>query len=59
MAFRLPHTLQDTLRYTLRSQKTGVGSRIGSNNFDHRGAFGDALRVLRHCFTYHSNEPEQ
>ena len=45
MAFRLPHTLQDTLRYTLRSQKTGVGSRIGSNNFDHRGAFGDALRV--------------
>ena len=59
MAFCLPHSLQDALRYALRSQKTGFGSRIGSNNFDHRGAFGDALRVLCHCFTCDCNEREQ
>jgi hypothetical protein len=26
---------------------------------DHRGTFGDALRVLRHCFTCDGNEREQ
>ena len=28
-------------------------------DFDHRGALGDALRVLCHCFTCDSNEREQ
>ena len=59
MAFRLSHSLQDALRYALRSQKTGFGLRIGSNSFDHRGAIGDALLVLCHCFTCDSNEREQ
>jgi len=59
MAFRLPNSLQDALPYSLRSQKTGVGSRIGSNSFHHRSAFGDALCVLRRCLTCGSNEREQ
>ena len=59
MAFRLLHSLQDALRYALRSQNTGFGPRIGSNSFDHRGAFGNTLRVLCHCFTCDSNEREQ
>ena len=58
MAFRLPHSLQDALRYALRSQYTGLGSRIGSNSVDHRGAVGDALRVLCHCFTCNSYKRE-
>ncbi len=59
MAFRFPHSLQYALRYPLRSQNIGLGSRIGSNCFDHCGAFGDALRVLCPCFTHDSNEREQ
>jgi len=58
MAFRLPHGLQDALRYALRSQNTG-GSRVGPNGFDHRGAFADALCVLCNCFTCDSNQHEQ
>jgi hypothetical protein len=54
MASRLSHNLQDALRYALRSQNIGLGSRVGSNSFDHCGAFGDALRVLRHCFRCYS-----
>ena len=46
MAFRLPHSLQDALRYALRSQYTGLESGVISNSFDHRGAFADALGVL-------------
>src|SRR5260370_33407176 len=59
MAFRSSHGLQDALRYALRSQKAGVGSRIGPNDFDHRGAFRDALCVLAHCSTCDNNEREQ
>ena len=59
MAVRLPHGLQDALRYASRSQNTGLNSGIGSNSFDHCGAFGDALCVLRHCITCHNNEREQ
>jgi hypothetical protein len=59
MAFRLPHGLQDALRYALRSQNTGLGSRIGSNNFDHCCAFGDALCVLCRCVACDSNKCEQ
>ena len=59
MAFRLPDSLEDALRYALRSQYTGLQSRIGSNSIDHRGAFGDALCVLCHCFTCDSYEREQ
>jgi hypothetical protein len=60
MAFRLPHSLQDALRYTLRSQYTGLESRVGSNSIDHRGAFADALGVLL-CqgFTRDSHECER
>ena len=59
MAFRLSHSLQDTFRYALRSQKTRVGARIRLNIFDHRSAFADTLRVLCHCFTCHGNERER
>src|ERR1700730_13045344 len=59
MAFRLPHGLQDALRYTLRSQKTGLGSRVSPNGFDHRGAFGDALCIPCHGFKCDNNESEQ
>ena len=59
MAGGLPHGLQDALRYALRSQNTGLDSGIGSNSFDHCGAFGDALCVLRHCIACHTNEREQ
>ena len=59
MAFRLPHSLQDTLRYALWSQNIGFRSGIGSNSFDHRGAFGEALCVLCDCSACGSNEREQ
>src|SRR6267154_6811498 len=59
MAFRLPHGLQDALRYTLWSQKTGVGSRVSPNGFDHRGVFADAFCVLCRRFTRDSNQREQ
>ena len=59
MAVRLPHGIQDALRYASRSHNTGLDSGIGSNSFDHCGAFGDALRFLSHCFPCDSNECEQ
>ena len=59
MALRLPHSFQDALRYALRSQCIGLGSRIGSNSFDHCGAFADTLPVLCHCFTCEGYEREQ
>jgi hypothetical protein len=59
MAFRLPHNLQDALRYALRSQNIGLGSRLGSNSFDHCGALTDALPILCHGFICDGYEPEQ
>jgi hypothetical protein len=59
MAFRLPHGLQDALRYALRSKKTGVGSRVSPNGFDHRGAFADAFCVFCRRFTGDSNQRER
>src|SRR4249920_4019649 len=59
MAFRLPHSLQDALRYALRSQKTGVRSRVSPYGFDHRGAFADAFCILGRSITCDSNQHEQ
>ena len=59
MAFRLLHSRKDALRYALRSQYAGLGSRIGSDCIDHCGAFGHALRVLCHCFRCDNHEREQ
>jgi hypothetical protein len=59
MAFRLPHGLQDALRYALRSKKTGVASRVTPNGSDHCGPFADAFCVFCCRFTCDGNQREQ
>ena len=58
-AFHLPDGVQDDLRYALRPQESGLGSRVGPNGFDHRGVFADAVCVRCRRLTCDSHQREQ